>query len=411
MDWSNRFSDKVNIRLEDSAIAVMMNIAAREGALLLAAGEPLEELCPSERLKKAFERAHAQEAHTWGYSQSRTGVFLLRKWIFEWMMSDGLLPDWTSPDNVFITNGSQEGLALLTESLLDPGDTVMVESPSYPDAFGVFRKEGLHLAGVDLLPDGPDVSAMERLLAEGKVKVFYTIPTFQNPTGFTTCHEKKIQILDLARKHDFLVIEDEPYRDISFDAPPQGSYMAAAGEDDRVLYMGSFSKTIAPGLRCGWVVAPQSLVEVLLKLRTAGTLCLPDIVQQAVYEFVSESDFGEHLKFIRDAYRKNRDAMVDSLTRHAGPEGLAINVPSGGFFIWGRIPWINDTEKFVLFAMKEEKVAAIPGTHFFPVKGKGVDTIRFSFARVTPEKAEEGAKRMRDALRKYRMIQEGEGKK
>jgi len=410
MDWSNRFSDIVRERLEDSAIAVMMNIAAREGALLLAAGEPLEALCPSERLKKAFERAHEQESHTWGYSHSRTGVLLLRRWTFERMKSDGLLPGWVSPDNIFITNGSQEGLSLLTESLLDPGDTVMVESPSYPDAFGVFRKEGLELAGVDLLPDGPDIGLMEKLLSDRKVKVFYTIPTCQNPTGFTTSHEKKLRILDLARKHDFLVIEDEPYRDISFDAAPQGSYLAAAGDDDRVLYMGSFSKTIAPGLRCGWIVAPEPLVEVLLKLRTAGTLCLPDIVQQAVYEFVSEGDFGEHLKYICEVYRKNRDAMIDSLRRLAGPEGLEINVPSGGFFIWGKIPWIRDIERFVLFAMKEEKVAVIPGTHFFPEKGKGMDALRFSFARVTPEMAEEGAKRMRDALIKYRMIQEGENR-
>jgi 2-aminoadipate transaminase len=274
----------------------------------------------------------------------------------------------------------------------------------------VLRKEGLELAGVELLPDGPDIGLMEKLLSDRKVKVFYTIPTCQNPTGFTTSHEKKLQILDLARKHDFLVIEDEPYRDISFDAAPQGSYLAAAGDDDRVLYMGSFSKTIAPGLRCGWIVAPEPLVEVLLKLRTAGTLCLPDIVQQAVYEFVSEGDFGEHLKYICEVYRKNRDAMIDSLRRLAGPEGLEINVPSGGFFIWGKIPWIRDIERFVLFAMKEEKVAVIPGMHFFPEKGKGMDALRFSFARVTPEMAEEGAKRMRDALIKYRMIQEGENR-
>lgn len=404
MDWSIRFSKTVTDRLEDSAIAMIMKTAADEDALLIAAGEPLEELCPTEKLKAAFQRAHAHDAHTWGYSHSRTGVPLLRKWISEWMKADGLLPDWVSPNNIFITNGSQEGLALLAESLLDPGDTVMVESPSYPDAFGVFRKGGIHLAGVDLLPDGPDLDAMEKLVSETRVKVFYTIATYQNPTGFSTSDEKKRRILDLARKHDFLIFEDDPYRNITFDGQPEGSYIRASGDDPRVLYLGSFSKTIAPGLRCGWVVAPEPVVDVLLKLRTTSTLCLPDIVQQAVYEFVSGNDFREHLRFICGVYRENRDAMIRALSEHAGPEGLEINVPTGGFFIWGRIPWISDMDRFAVFAMKEEKIAFIPGSHFFPETGTGLDHVRFSFARVTPPMAEEGAKRLAEALKKFRTV-------
>jgi len=407
MEWKRYFSSMVNERLEDSAIAVVMKTAALEDALLLAAGEPLAELCPEEELKASFRRALEQEDHTWGYSQHRTGVPLLREWIAEWMKRDGLLSGWVGPENIFVTNGSQEGLSMITECFLDPGETVMVESPSYPDAFGVFRRDGLLLEGVDLLPDGPDIAAMKELLSKKRVKAFYTIPAFQNPTGFSTSDEKKRMIIDLAREHDFLIIEDDPYRNVSFDGSPGGTYLAAAGSDQRVIYLGSFSKVIAPGLRCGWAVVPEPVINVLLKLRTAGTLCLPDVVQRAVQDFVSRNDFDGHLRRICSTYRDNRDALAASLIKHAASEGLEINSPSGGFFMWGRVPWIEDMERFAFFAMKEARVAVIPGSHFFPAPGKGMSEVRFSYARVTPAMAEEGAKRLGEALRKFRAVQEG----
>ncbi|MDO9509605.1 MAG: PLP-dependent aminotransferase family protein [Thermovirgaceae bacterium] len=406
MDWPERFNDCSNNRLEDSEIAAIMRVAAAEEALSLAAGEPFAALYPVEHLRESFMRALSSDLPIWGYSNTRAGIPSLRKWIEEWMRSDGLLAEWVTSDNIFITNGSQEGLSLLSECFLDPGDAVLVESPSYPEAFGVFRKFGVECLSVPLLPDGPDVDAMEAILAKHKVKFFYTIPTFQNPTGFSTSDEKKRRILDIAKKHDFLILEDDPYRNLTFEGSPGGTYLHAAGDDERVIYLGSFSKIIAPGLRCGWVISPAPVTEKLIKLRVMGTLCLPELLQNAIMDFVSGIDLPKHLEALSDTYRGHRDALILALREHACPEGLEITTPGGGFFLWGRVPWIRDMSEFAYFAIRNGKVAIMPGDIFFPENGQGIDTIRLSFSKVIPAMAEEGAKRLGEALRKFRIVQE-----
>ena len=402
MEWKDRFSATVRDRLEESAISVVMREAARQGALMLSAGEPMAELYPEKELRGSFRKVLAEGRVNWGYTPHRRGVPDLLRWIVEWMGRDGLLPGWVTPGDLLVTNGSQEGMSLLSECLLDPGDRVMVESPSYPDALGVFRRDGVLLEGVDLLPDGPDVEAMERLLAEKKVKAFYTIPTYQNPTGFSTSDEKKERVLELARRHDFVIFEDDPYRNITFEEKPRGTYIRASGDDRRVIYMGSFSKVIAPGLRLGWMIAPSPVDMALEKLRIAGTLCLPDVIQYAVCDLAGAGGLQEHLAKVRPLYKANRDALAASLVKHAGPEGLEVDVPGGGFFIWGRIPWLKDAQAFAMEAIKNEKVAVVPGAHFYPEPGRGGDRIRFAFAAVKPDQAEEGALRLAKALRRYR---------
>ncbi|KUK60881.1 MAG: Putative transcriptional regulator, GntR family [Synergistales bacterium 57_84] len=409
MEWEGRFNMIVRDRLEDSAIAEAMKEAAREGAMMLSAGEPMVDLYPVEELRESFRKVLSGDLSSWGYSPNRSGVPQLQQWIAKWMGENGLLPSWSTPDKVFMTNGSQEGVSLISSCLLDPGDTVMVESPSYPDAFGVFRRDGVDLVGVELLPDGPDIEAMEELLARKRVKAFYTIPTYQNPTGYSTSDQKKRQVIELARRHDFVIFEDDPYRNISFETATNSTYIKAAGDDQRVIYLGSFSKMIAPALRVGWIIAPSPVVTVLEKLRIAGTLCMPDLIQYAIHELVTSCDLRGHLDKICRAYMLNCEAMADSLERHAGPEGLEIKVPRGGFFIWGRIPWISDTRDFSAFAIKDSKVAVVPGAHFYPEPGRGNDQVRFAFARVRPSMAEEGAIRFAQALRGYRDRQGREG--
>ena len=408
MEWKDRFSATVRDRLEESAISVVMREAARQGALMLSAGEPMAELYPEKELRESFQKVLAEGRVKWGYTPHRRGVPDLLRWIVEWMGRDGLLPGWVTPGDLLVTNGSQEGMSLLSECLLDPGDRVMVESPSYPDAMGVFRRDGVLLEGVDLLPDGPDIEAMERLLAEKKVKAFYTIPTYQNPTGFSTSDEKKERVLELARRHDFVIFEDDPYRNITFEKKPRGTYIRASGDDRRVIYLGSFSKVIAPGLRLGWMIAPSPVDMALEKLRIAGTLCLPDVIQYAIRDLVDAGGLQKHLAKVRPLYKANRDALAASLVKHAGLEGLEVDVPGGGFFIWGRIPWLKDAQAFAMEAIKNEKVAVVPGAHFYPEPGRGGDRIRFAFAAVKPDQAEEGALRLARALKLYRAGRGGE---
>jgi len=406
MDWRRFFNECSKNRFEDSAIASMMKIASEENAMSLAAGEPFGDLYPVEDLKNTFMKSISRELPIWGYSNSRTGVPPLRQWIADWMSGDGLLPEWVGAENIFITNGSQEGLYLLCECLLDPGDKVLVESPSYPEAFGIFRKFGAECLPVPLTDKGPDISVLEGILENNRVKFFYTIPTFQNPTGFSTSDEKKRQVLELARRHDFLILEDDPYRNLPFELLPGGTYIKASGDDQRVIYLGSFSKIIAPGLRCGWVAAPGQLLEKLVKIRIMGTLCLPELIQYAILEFVRTVDLPKYLDDLSRTYRLHRDALVSSLGRHAQPHGLEISVPEGGFFLWGRVPWIKDMQDFALFAIREEKVALIPGRDFFLEEGVGMDTLRLSFSKVTPLMAEEGGRRLGSALSKFRELRD-----
>ncbi|MEA3508804.1 MAG: PLP-dependent aminotransferase family protein [Synergistota bacterium] len=399
--WSERFNTRARSRLALSAIGEVMRLAEEEGAISLAAGEPCEELYPSKELTASLKRIIASDAQLWSYSNARRGNRELAEWITRWMTRDRLLPKWVTQENVFITSGSQEGLHMLTEAFLEPGDTVMVESPSYPEALLGFRKEGAHMAGIPLLEDGPDIDKMEMLLKNLNVKCFYTGATFQNPTGFSTSDEKKRRILNLARQYDFLIIEDDPYRHLSYGEAPGETYLRMSGDDQRVLYLGSFSKVIAPGLRCAWAVAPTPVMDVMHRLRIIGNLCLPELTQLAVLDYLEHVKMKKRLAEIQDLYRGHRDALVDALNRHAAPEGLEFNRPEGGFFLWGRVNGVEDAEDFARFAIKEGKVAIVPGTGFFPASGQGLDTIRMSFSKVTPEIAEEGASRLGRALRQY----------
>lgn len=400
--WEDRFNEKTKSRLTLSVIGEMMAYVAREKAMSLTAGEPFEELYPADALREAFGKALQEDPSIYAYSNERSGIPELREWISTWMHSDGLAPSRVTGDNVFITSGSQEGLHFLAECFVEPGTTVLVESPSYPEALIAFRKEGARFVDVPLGPDGPDIEVLESILAQERISFFYTIPTYQNPTGYVTCDAKKRAVLDLARKYGFFILEDDPYRHLSYAGPPGSTYLSLAEGDDLVLYMGSFSKIVAPGMRIGWVVAPLEVIKALLKLRVVSNLCLPVFNQLALMFFLKDLDLAAWLAKLRIAYRSHRDALAEGLRQEAGPQGLVFNIPEGGFFIWGRIPWIKDMHDFARFAVAEEKVGVLPGDIFFidPLKGK--DTLRLSFAKTPPHIAAEGCRRLGRALEAYR---------
>jgi len=400
--WKEHFNKKTNERLILSTIGEMMRLASKENALSLTAGEPYDLLYPSEALKKAFEKTlNGNLVSHFSYSNERKGIYPLRNWIKKWMANEELIPSWVTEENIFITSGSQEGLNFVTELLLEEGQTILVESPTYPEALLVFTKEGARFLEVPLEEDGPNIETFRNLLTKEKISFFYSIVNYQNPTGYSTSTQKKKAILELAKEHNFLIIEDDPYHHLYYDAPPERSYLSLAGEDCRVIYLGSFSKIVAPGLRTGWVVAPKEVIDQMLKLRVLSTLCPQTLPQEALLYFLQETNMSEYLSSLRLAYRRHRDAMIEGLEKYVKPLGLSFQVPKGGFFIWGRIPEIKDMQDFARFCIMEEKVAFIPGDIFFAEPSNGRDTIRFSFAKTPPEKAIEGCKRLGFALKKY----------
>jgi 2-aminoadipate transaminase len=244
---------------------------------------------------------------------------------------------------------------------------------------------------------------MERILSQNKVKLFYTIVNFQNPSGCVTTEERKKRILELASRYGFLIIEDDPYRYLRYEGEHEGSYIGLAQEEDRVIYLGSFSKIIAPGIRCGYMVLPSKIVGPMGELILATKLSLPAFLQRATWELLRNIDMKAHLAKLADTYRTRRDALHRFLQEKAVPQGMAYDLPKGGFFIWARVPWLKDCFDFAKYAVLEEKVGVVPGAAFYPdVLTADRSTLRLSFAKVPPETAEEACERLGRALARYK---------
>jgi 2-aminoadipate transaminase len=393
---------RVTERIKPSAITEMMILVKKHNAISLTAGEPSSEMYPVDLLRETIERA-LRDPGILSYYPLSTGITELREWIAEWMKEDGLLPQSYGGENVIMTNGSQDGLNLVSEAFVEPGDTVLVENPTYPEALLAFGKEGARFVSVPVDKDGPIVEEMEKVLSQNKVKLFYTIVNFQNPSGCVTTEERKKRILELASRYGFLIIEDDPYRYLRYEGEHEGSYIGLAQEEDRVIYLGSFSKIIAPGIRCGYMVLPSKIVGPMGELILATKLSLPAFLQRATWELLLNIDMKVHLAKLADTYRTRRDALHRFLQEKAVPQGMTYDLPKGGFFIWARVPWLKDCFDFAKYAVLEEKVGVVPGAAFYPdVLTADRSTLRLSFAKVPPETAEEAGERLGRALAGYK---------
>lgn len=401
VNWNSHFSTLARERLKSSLIGEMIKLVAKHKAISFTAGEPSADLFPLEELSASMEKAF-RDPGLFGYYPHNEGLLELREWLVEWMGADGLLPEWVNAGNVLLTNGSQEGISLATETFIDEGDLIALESPTYPEALLTFTKQGAHFVSVATDKDGIVPSSLEVVLAKNRVKFLYTIVSFQNPSGCTTTTERRHEVLELCRKHDVVILEDDPYHYLRYNGRAPESYIRLAGEDDRVIFMGSFSKIVAPGVRCGWVIAPSEVMSKLNFLRVSNEISLPAAMQYALFDFMKSRDLETYFGHLQDVYRNRRDALVTSLRKHLVPLGLEFDIPDGGFFLWGRIPGLDDMIGFARFAIETEQIGFIPGTIFFAEEGTGLDTIRFSFAKVNAEMAEEGARRLARALKAYR---------
>ncbi len=401
VNWESRFSTLAKERLHPSLIGEMIRLVAEHKAISFTAGEPSANLFPLEDLSASMQKAFRNPS-LFGYYPHNEGLLELREWIVDWMRGDALLPEWVTADNVLLTNGSQEGISLATEAFIDEGELIALESPTYPEAILTFVKQGAGFVAIETDKDGIIPSSLDSALAQQRVKFLYTIVSFQNPSGCTTTTARRRKVLEICRKHDVVILEDDPYHYLRYDGKAPESYLSLAGDDDRVIFMGSFSKIVAPGVRCGWMVAPSTVMPKLNFLRVSNEISLPAVIQYALFDFMKGRDLETYFGRLRDVYRSRRDALVASLTKHLVPLGLEFDVPEGGFFLWGRIPGLEDMIGFARYAIEAEKVGVIPGTIFFPEENSGLETIRFSFAKVTPDMAEEGARRLAKALIAFR---------
>jgi 2-aminoadipate transaminase len=297
-------------------------------------------------------------------------------------------------DQVLVTNGSMQADAFLFETLVQPGDPVVLESPTYDRTLLNLRGRGADIRMVDLEPDGIDVDALEALLRDGlRPKLAHIIPNFQNPAGYTLSAEKRTKLLALAAEYDFTIFEDDPYRSIRFegeDLPP----MRDSDQSGKVVYASSFSKTVCPGIRVGYLVGPQALIKQIQTLAT-NTYISPNMVAQSIVnQFCRSGRIDSAIDTVKTALRARRDALVAALERDL-PEAR-FNPPQGGYFMWVELPESVKVAELET-AARERGVLFVKGTDFL-LEG-GENTLRLAYSGVTPEEIDEGISRLAEAVR------------
>jgi len=293
---------------------------------------------------------------------------------------------------ILITTGSQQGLDLIGKVFLNKGDTVAVERPTYLAAIQSFGMYEPKFVDIPLLDDGIDVEAMAKAMS-GDAKLLYTVPSFQNPTGITYSHEKRKQVAEALKGNGAVFVEDNPYGDIRFmgkDLPPMKRYMGSG-----IITMGTFSKTVSPGMRLGWLYAPGDIMDRLVTAKQAADLHTSYFVQRIVYQYLADNDVEKHIRKIQGLYREQRDAMVSAIERHF-PEGIEYTKPEGGMFLWVTLPeGISSLDLFDR-AIKDN-VAFVPGQAFF-VDGSGQNTLRLNYSSSDEARIEEGIRRLAGAM-------------
>jgi len=374
-----------------SEIRELLKLVDRPQVISFAGGIPDPALFPAEAARAAYAKALAEPATALQYSVSE-GYRPLREWIAAEMTRDGVA---ATPDNILITAGAQQGLDYMAKALLSPGDTVLCEYPSYLGALQAFsayepRYDRLRLDGGNRTP----ASYLGR--AGGAVKALYLVPDFANPTGLSLGLDARHAALQLAEELGGVVIEDAAYRALRFSGatPPslQALDVAARGGLDasRVVYLGTFSKTVAPGLRVGWVCAARPLIARLTLINQASALHVSTINQIAMFELV-RSGIEPLVAAARAHYHRKRDALLDALERYA--PGLTHTAPEGGLFSWATLPEGVDAAALLERSLAEVGVAFVPGAAFHP-DASGANTLRLSYSLPTSERIEEGIWRL-----------------
>ena len=374
-----------------SEIRALFAVASRPEVVSLAGGMPFVQALPVEMLTQTAVRVLTERGPVALQYGSGQGDVTLREQILDVVGEVGVT---AHPDDIVVTTGSQMALDLVTRVFCDPGDVVLVESPSYVGALGVFRAyecDVIHVAMDEqgLVPDALS-DAITRVRAAGKkVKLIYTIPSFHNPAGVTQGPQRRADLLAIAQREGIALLEDDPYGLLGFEGEPPRAIRADDAEG--VIYLGSFSKTIASGLRVGWAVAPHGVREKLVLAAESAVLCPSNYAQLTVSEYLATQPWREQIKVFREVYRERRDALLESLQAYM-PEGTTWTIPAGGFYSWLTLPNGLDATSMLPRAVAA-LVAYVPGTGFY-VDGQGRQNLRLSYCYPEPERIREGVRRL-----------------
>ncbi|MBP2292110.1 aminotransferase-like domain-containing protein [Azospirillum rugosum] len=393
VDWGHVFAGRV-AGMGASEIRELLKLLERPEIISFAGGIPDPDFFPTAAIARAYEKIFQSNAGAGGALQYTIseGYTPLREWICAYMGRHGIQ---AGLDEVLVTSGSQQALEFVGKLLIGPGEAVAVTRPTYLGALQAFSPYEPRYLSVPGDAEGPDLVALEAAL-EQKPKFFYMVPDFQNPNGTTITLARREAILDLCAKHGVPVVEDAAYTELRYDGervPPLAALDAArnGGKLTNVIFCGSFSKTMVPAFRVGWINGPAEVINRLVLMKQAGDLHTSTINQIVLHDVVSQI-FDTHLRHLRTKYKERRDAMLSALEQFA-PEGVRWTKPEGGMFVWIELPEGTDGVALLARAIQEANVAFVPGSAFHADRS-GKNTLRLSFSNNNPERIREGIRRL-----------------
>jgi 2-aminoadipate transaminase len=395
--WTDRFAQRA-AGVTGSAIRELLKLTEQPEIISFAGGLPAPEAFPLTAVEAACRlvlEQHGAEALQYGATE---GYLPLRELLVRHMARYGIA---STPDNVLITTGSQQALDLVGKLLLNPGDHVATEEPTYLGALQAFRAYQAQYLPVPVDQQGIDVDRVERALRAGP-KFLYALPNFQNPSGVTLTLERRRRLVELSAHYGVPILEDDPYGQLRYEGEHLTPLVAldaqlrGAPGDGGVIYLGSLSKMLGPGLRLGWVTAPADVIRKLVQLKQGADLHTSTFAQMVAYETARGGFLDAHVRHLRKVYGRRRDAMLRAMEAHFPPP-VRWTRPQGGLFLWVTLPPELDSACLLARSL-QEKVAFVPGAPFFPAEG-GASTLRLNFSFCTPARIEEGIERLGKVIR------------
>jgi 2-aminoadipate transaminase len=390
--YANRM-DKVR----PSAVGELLTLGAQPDIISFGGGYPAPEVFPVDKLNSVFADVMNQNGPQALQYSTPEGLLQLREKLVSRMCRSGISCEL---DNLFIIQGGQQGLDLVAKMLIDEGDIIVTESPTFVGALIAFNPYEPVYKTVSMDEDGMNMDALEEILrTNARVKFIYTIPEFQNPTGVTMSLERRMRLIELANKYDVMVLEDSPYREIRFEGEAIAP-IKSFDTEGRVIYLGSFSKILSPGLRLGWVVADKEIANKLCLLKTAADTQNSTLNMYLADRFMEKYNMDEHIQSIRVLYKTKKETMIEAIRTYLPPSVTYTN-PEGGLFTWLTFP--DDVDATTLMRKRllpEAKVAYVPGATFFPLNEE-VNHCRMNYSGASRENIVKGVAALGTILKEY----------
>jgi 2-aminoadipate transaminase len=391
--WNERLA-KRTARMQSSVIRELLKLTMQPEIISFAGGLPAPDFFPIREFDEACKHVLRTQGEVALQYSPTEGFPPLKAFLADMMSKYGILVE---PENILMTSGSQQGLDLIGKLFVDPDDCIICSRPTYLGALQAWNAYEASYCSVPLDDDGILIDELEKELKRGVKPAFvYILPNFHNPAGTTLSGERRVKLVELAREYDLILVEDDPYGELRYE----GDYLTPIFRmaPERTIYMSTFSKTLAPGIRLAWITAPKPLIARLVQAKQGADLHTGTFVQMVTHDICERGILRQHVRRLRQVYHNRRDAMLDAIAEH-WPEEMKYTRPAGGLFLWARGPERIDTKDLLEVAV-EEKVAYVPGFAFYPGEDGGHHAMRLNFSYANEETINEGIYRLGIALKR-----------